>query len=147
MINKCKYFTIRKRQNMYYFFCRLLKQQVTLDCYKNCQELELKRNKTIKNKTNKLKKLEANRYSILTDDLKHCYLCGKKKMDTHELIGGCNRQMSMKWGLTIPICRECHDRFKTDIAFRKELEILAQKEFEKKYNHELFMSEFKKNYL
>lgn len=144
---KCKNFRIRTKKYERYFFCKKHNKQITLAKCKNCPEFDLKRNKPIKNKTNKLKKLEADRYSLLTDEIRYCYLCGKKKIDTHELIGGCNRQKSMKWGLTIPICRECHNKFKTDIAFRRKLEKLGQEVFEEKYSHELFMAEFKRNYL
>ena len=34
---------------------------------------------TIKKKSKKLAKLEKNRFSIITKDLEHCYLCGSKK--------------------------------------------------------------------
>lgn len=43
---------------------------------------------TIKKKSKKLAKLEKNRFSIITKDLEHCYLCGSKKQDFHELIEG-----------------------------------------------------------
>lgn len=143
----CINFLKKSRKNKPYFYCRLKKKEITFEDCNRCGDKEYKKNKAIKKKTNKLKKLEAERYSIITDDLTQCYLCGTKKMDTHELIGGCNRQTSMKWGLTIPICRKCHSKLDTDILFRRELEKLGQRAFEIKYNHELFMSEFKRNYL
>lgn len=143
----CIYFSKKSRKNKPYFYCRLKKKEIIFESCSKCKDKQYKKTNTIKKKTNKLKSLEAKRYSILTNDLTKCYLCEKKKMDIHELIGGCNRQTSMKWGLTIPICRECHSKFNTDISFRRELERLGQTTFEIKYNHELFMSEFKRNYL
>ena len=53
----------------------------------------------------------------------------------------------MKWGLVIPICRNCHSNLEVDINANRELEKLGQRAFEEKYGHELFMQEFKKNYL
>lgn len=104
--------------------------------------------KQIKQKSNKLVKLEKNRFSILTDNLKICYICNKKlKEDTHEIFGGSNRRKSMVWGLVIPICRGCHAKWKTDKELRKKYQQEAQRIFEKEHSHELFMKEFKKNYL
>lgn len=48
-------------------------------------------NKQIKNKSNKLSKLEKKRFSILTDDLEHCFICKERdeslipKDDLHEI--------------------------------------------------------------
>lgn len=53
----------------------------------------------------------------------------------------------MIWGLVIPICRECHNVWELDKDMRKEHQQEAQRIFEKKYSHELFMTEFKKNVL
>ena len=38
----------------------------------------------IKQKSNKLAKLEKNRFSILTNNLEKCYFCNNKKMELHE---------------------------------------------------------------
>ena len=92
-------------------------------------------------------KKEKNRYSIITDDLTKCYLCNGKKKDIHETIGGCNRQKSIEWGLTIPICRKCHSELENNQELKSNIQQLGQKVFENKYNHKLFMSEFKRNYL
>ena len=52
---------------------------------KNSQSLEKKSPKKVKmrNKSNKLAKLERKRKSVFTEDLEHCYICGKKKNDLH----------------------------------------------------------------
>lgn len=62
----------------------------------------------LRNKSNKLAKLEKNRYSVFAKDLEHCYLCGKKKNDLHEVYAGRNRINSIKYGFVLPLCRECH---------------------------------------
>lgn len=97
----------------------------------------------IKKKSKKLAKLEKNRFSILTNNLEKCYFCNNKKMELHEVYRGRNRQKSMKWGLVIPICRECHSRITKDKEFSKVLENTARQVFIKKYSEEKFIEEFK----
>lgn len=107
----------------------------------------------IKKKSKKLAKLEKNRFSIITKDLENCYLCTKQgiknipKDDLHELIEGKNRQISMKYGLVIPICRKCHEIVTNDKTLQDKLHKVAQKEFKKHYKTENFVQIFGKNYL
>lgn len=101
----------------------------------------------LKKKSNKLAKLERNRFSIITKDLEHCYLCKNNKDDLHELVEGKNRQVSMKYGLVIPICRKCHEIVTNDKTLQDKLHKVAQKEFKKHYKTENFMQIFGKNYL
>lgn len=101
----------------------------------------------IKKKSSKLAKLEKNRFSIITKDLEHCYLCGNKKQELHELVEGKNRQASMKYGLVIPICRKCHNLVTNDRTLQEKLHKVAQKEFKKHYKTENFVQIFRKNYL
>ena len=114
-----------------YFFCRLNKQQIILSQCKKCSELKYKEIKAIKKKRNKLAKLEKNRFSIITKDLEHCYLCIKQgimdipKDDFHELCEGKNRQVSMKYGLVIPICRKCHNLVTNDKTLQDKLHKVA----------------------
>lgn len=101
----------------------------------------------IKKKSNKLAKLEKNRFSIITKDLEHCYLCKNNKDDLHELVEGKNRQVSMKYGLVIPICRKCHEIVTNDKTLQDKLHKVAQKEFKKHYKTENFVQVFGQNYL
>ena len=101
----------------------------------------------IKKKSSKLAKLEKNRFSIITKDLEHCYLCGNKKQELHELVEGKNRQASMKYGLVIPICRKCHILVTNDRTLQEKLHKVAQKEFKKHYKTENFVQIFNENYL
>lgn len=101
----------------------------------------------IKKKSSKLAKLEKNRFSIITKDLEHCYLCGNKKQELHELVEGKNRQASMKYGLVIPICRKCHNLVTNDRTLQEKLHKVAQKEFKKHYKTENFVQIFNENYL
>ncbi len=110
--------------------------------------MKRKKKKTkIKQKSSKLAKLEKNRFSILTNDLEHCCICKTKKQDLHELIGGKNRQASMKYGLVIPVCRKCHSLIENDETLKQKWHKVAQKEFKKHYKTENFMQIFGKSYL
>ena len=97
----------------------------------------------IKNKSNKLARLENKRFSIITKELEKCYFCNNKKMDLHEVFRGRNRQKSMKWGLVVPLCRTCHNKITEDKDFSKVLEDIAKLKFIKKYSKEKFTEEFK----
>lgn len=101
----------------------------------------------IKKKSSKLAKLERNRFSIITNDLKHCYICKQAKWELHEIFGGINRQSSMKYGLVIPVCRKCHEMIPNNETLRKNLYEVAKKEFKKHYKSENFIDIFGKNYL
>lgn len=101
----------------------------------------------IKQKSNKLAKLEKNRFSVLTKDLEHYYICKHKKEDLHELIGGKNRKISMQYGLVIPLCRKCHETIENDETLKEKWHKVAQKEFKKHYKSENFVQIFGKNYL
>lgn len=97
-------------------------------------------------RSNKIRKFELNRYSIITNDLEHCFLCGKRKEHLHEVIFGKNRVNSMKYGLVIPVCLHCHDLIHNNIKLDNELKVKAQLCFEEHYDLD-FLSIFHKNYI
>lgn len=145
---KCVNFRIRTKKYQKYFYCIFKKKKIQLRECASCINKEYKIQKELKKKSKKLKKLEDKRFSIITDNLKICYVCNmNKKDDLNEIFEGKNRQMSIKYGLVIPICRKCHQKYDLDIELRTKYMQEAQIIFEKKYSHELFMKEFKKNYL
>lgn len=95
-------------------------------------------------KTNKLQKLERNRFSIYTDNFKKCYYCGKTgKMDKHEVYGGANRIRSMQNGLVVPLCRACH----SNEMILNKLKIKCQKIYEQEHTREEFIQLIGKNYI
>ncbi len=145
---KCKNLRIRSKKYERYFFCKLDNKQITLSECKSCSKFDFKRNKPIKNKSTKQRKLENSRYSIITDDLLYCYICTKaKKQDLHEIFGGCNRRKSIEWGLVIPVCRKCHEEWKTNEEIKKSIQEKAKKIFYSKYSEEKFLQEFGKRYI
>lgn len=101
----------------------------------------------MKVKSNKLRKLEKNRYSILTDNLESCYICKRPSTDIHEIYGGSNRQNSMKNGFCIPLCRMCHQILTDEPKTALKYKILCQEHFETNHTRKEFMDIIGKNYL
>ena len=144
---KCIYFRVRSRKYEKYFYCKEKHKKIDFFECKNCSYKKFKTIKELKKKSNKLKKLESNRYSIITNNLDICYICKKaKKEDLHEIFGGSNRQTSMKYGLVIPVCRKCHERWKIDKNLRQELQNEAKQKFKATYTAE-FIKVFGKNFV
>lgn len=103
---------------------------------------------TMKNKSKGLAKLERNRYSVFTDDLEHCILCGKKKNDLHEVFGGRNRLNSIRYNLVLPLCRECHSLNQNNSFFNDYWHRQGQEYFECNIGtREEFIAIFRRNYL
>ena len=103
----------------------------------------------MKKKTTKLRKLEKNRYSIVTDNLDVCYICGGKKNHLHEVFFGNNRVNSMKYGCVIPICAACHTKIHQDIQIDLEMKKRLERAFIEVYECDIdyFISIFHKNYI
>ena len=101
----------------------------------------------LKKKSNKLAKLEKNRFSLFTDNMNKCYFCPNKKDHIHEIFCGRNRQNSMKYGLCLPICESCHSTYQNDFLFNEKWHKKGQAIFSKAYPDLKFEDIFKKNYL
>lgn len=89
---QCKYLKIRSQKYQKYFYCSLQKQKIQIeDCY-SCSDKEYKKvnslkQSEIKKKSKKMRKLEANRFSILSENLDVCYICRKRRRhDLHEIF-------------------------------------------------------------
>lgn len=86
----------------------------------------------------------------MLDDRKQCFICGKRYtgLDVHHCIGGSNRKNADKYGLTVYLCRECHRKLHDKGLYRKELQIYAQRVFERDTGtREDFMRIFGRNYI
>ena len=141
----CKHITKRSYQRQSYLYCRKLKKEITWEDCKNCLEIEPRENKPIKKKSSKLAKLENNRFSILTDDLEHCYICKRifqkiiPKDDLHEIFGGRNRKISMKMGFVAPVCRKHHEDKNAKEYLKKVCFIKARKKYSAEELNKLLM--------
>ena len=137
----------RKQKMNGKFVCKKTNKEIDISICNNCMLKKYKPVKTsIKKKTPKLIKLEKDRFSIFTDDLDHCIICGKRKDNLHEVIFGSNRLNSIKYGIVIPLCYkhhlECHKNSQLQRIWKQQ----AQIEFEKHYSNLDFTKIFGKNY-
>lgn len=103
----------------------------------------------MKKKSYKIAKLEKERYSIITDKLDTCYLCGMPKNHLHEVFFGNNRINSMKYGCIVPLCALCHSKVHNNIQVDLKLKKQLEKVFIKVYKCDInyFIKIFHKNYL
>lgn len=67
---------------------------------------------------------DSERYSILVEDLDHCYFCGSDHVHLHEVIHGtANRKKSKEDGLVLPLCKfhhgEVHNKPDLDLRLKK----------------------------
>lgn len=67
---------------------------------------------------------DSERYSILVEDLNHCYFCGSDHVHLHEVIHGtANRKKSKEDGLVLPLCQfhhsEVHNKPDLDLRLKK----------------------------
>lgn len=101
------------------------------------------------NKSKKLTKLERNRYSVFSNDTKKCYLCDSKyKLTWHEIYSGRNRQNSMKYGLCLRMCLNCHSREQENSQFNDYWHRQGQLYWEEFIgSREDFIKVFRRNYL
>lgn len=69
---------------------------------------------------------------MITKYTEYCSLCGKPKEDTHHLVFGRGfRQLSDRWNLVMPICRNCHESIHGNVMAEKLSKICGQLLFEK----------------
>lgn len=162
---KCIYL---KQKFNHKFECKRNKEEICLKDCSNCPYKEYKKctitvKKTtykwknaqkspvycakMKQRSNKLAKLEKNRFSLFTDNMNKCYFCPNKKDHIHEIFCGRNRQNSMKYGLCLPICESCHSTYQNDFLFNEKWHKKGQAIFNKTYPDLNFENIFKKNYL
>lgn len=147
----------RKRSKNYktYFYCTYYKKEIELNDCKNCESKTYKErklikvNKPIKQRTSKQAKIEKDRFSILTNDLNHCYICRKPKEDLHEIFIGSKRLISIKYGLVLPLCRlhhsEMHNNSEMHLKWLKKGQLVFMKHYNKTADE--FRAIFGKNYL
>lgn len=95
----------------------------------------------------KIRTLERKRFSILTNDLDHCYICKKPKQHLHEIFYGRNRKNSMIYGCVIPVCFMCHNKIHHNWILDETLKNKCCEKFKEVYPDLDFIDIFHKNYL
>lgn len=146
-MTNCKY--IKKKINGE-IWCIYNKERILRNSCSNCEHREyIDHTSSIKKvtKNKNIAKLEKNRFSILTNDLTRCIVCGKKKDHLHEVYPGRNRSNSMKYGCVIPLCEEHHREIHENRTLTKHYQVLTQQRFIKVYPCLDFIEIFRKNYL
>ena len=150
----CKNIKIKLNKQV---ICRITNKPIDIrKCTMNCKNYVSKNQKctidkkkmcNIKNKTYKLAKLEKNRFSIITNNLEVCILCGAKRDNLHEVFGGRNRANSMKYGIVIPLCLKHHAEIHKNKELQEIYHKIGQDRFNLHYSNLNFIEIFKKNYL
>lgn len=93
------------------------------------------------------------RYSIIVKNFEQCLVCGTYyNIHKHEAIfGRGKRQLSIKYGLVVPLCGRHHNLSNEGVHFNRTLDLklkqLAQRAFEKEYPDLNFLKIFGRNYL
>lgn len=114
----------------------------------NKSKMQNNRKTNLKQKTSKLAKLERNRFSLFSDNKNKCYFCPSTyNLTWHEIFRGRNRSNSMKYGLCLRICLNCHEKYQENKAFNDEWHKKGQAMFIKTYPDLVFEDIFRENYL
>lgn len=93
-----------------------------------------------------------NLWSVLTDDLEHCYVTGSNNVAIHHVMNGPNRKLSEKYGFLIPLRPDWHNitpySVHMDKEFDYQLKRKAQMYYEDHYGtRQDFIKEFGRSYL
>jgi len=147
----CKNLRIRTKKGIKYCYCTVLRKEIQYSNCANCEYKEYKmhnKSKIMCKKSSKIAKLERNRFSVFTDDLDTCYLCGRKKEELHEIFAGANRQNSMRYGFVLPLCHRCHSQIQNDTDFNHFWYKKCQRYWEDNISdREEFLRVFRKSWL
>lgn len=95
--------------------------------------------------------MKSYKESIVCKGKERCYLCGSSRnIEIHHIFSGAFRKKSTKYGLVVPLCRECHTGT-NGVHFNREkmlnLRKIGQRAFQREYPNIDFIKEFGRNYL
>ena len=150
MNNNCKNLKQKLDRTL---FCKKKNKTIKLNECNCCRYKEYKNMTTCRTlkrarqKSKKLTKLEKNRFSILTVSNKCCKCPSKTDLTWHEVFRGRNRANSMKYGLCLRLCYNCHEKYQEDKEFNDYWHQQAQLKFNEVYPDLDFLEIFKRNYL
>lgn len=91
-------------------------------------------------------------FSVLTDDLEHCYITGSTEVAIHHVFGGSNRNRSDKYGFIIALRPDYHNMSNHGVHFDRELDLKFKRQAQTYYEENIgerkqFISEFGKSWL
>ena len=160
---------LKKRKNKPY--CNIIKKEIPFSRCQECGDKEYKPKSKVnslyknkkstlkgkspvksgkrKKKSNKLAKLEKNRFSVFTDDINKCMFCSATtNLTWHEIYCGRNRQNSMEDGLCLRMCMLCHKKKQEDVQFNEFWHREAQLYYEQNIGtREQFLARYRRSYL
>ena len=81
------------------------------------------------------------------DERGRCFICRRyTATEVHHMLHGTRRKAADQYGLTVNLCHMCHMKLHDRGEYDRELQELAQAEFEKTHTHAEWMEIFGKNY-
>lgn len=152
----CIYIRKRHRKGIPYFYCALLKKEVSTFCYQECNKKEYKQYKKLQAKSEykyKPKKGKCSRYynDISIMPISDLYSNTKiKGWEKHHIFGGvANRPKSEEYGLFVWMSEEQHKYYTEHPLENLKLKKLAQITFMNYYNksEDEFRELFGRSYL
>lgn len=91
------------------------------------------------------------RKSIITDDMEHCYLCGRPKECIHHILFGPLRKVADKLRLVVPLCNNCHTLSRNSVHQNRKIDLdlkrIAQSCYEDKHDRFDWMVKVGRSYL
>lgn len=103
---------------------------------------------------------DSDRFSIITDNFDSCYICGSGVCNIHEIFHGvANRTKSKNDGLTLPLCKSCHQGQQgvhNNPILDEKLKVIGEKYWIDKYTDstipyeeriEIFIDRYGRNYI
>lgn len=90
------------------------------------------------------------KFSVFTEDLDHCFVCGRPYPQIHHIMNGSNKAKSEEYGLILPLCLNHHtgaEGVHTKPEKMLACKQMAQKKFEETHSREEWREIFGKSYL
>ena len=85
---------------------------------------------------------------IAGGDSKYCFICNRVATDRHHCLHGSYRKLADEDGLTVNLCRECHQILHDKGINDKSLQMTAQMSWEKHYgSREDFMKRYGRSFI
>lgn len=91
-------------------------------------------------------------FSVLTDDLEHCYITGSNVIAMHHVFNAANRDRSAKYGFILPLRPDWHNTSNYGVHSNRGLDLkfkrMAQTYYEENVGtRKQFISEFNMSWL
>lgn len=93
-------------------------------------------------------RMKRKKSAIAGDRENVCFICGKQgRMEKHHMLHGPYRKAADRFHLVCHLCRDCHQALHDKGLHDRELQVIAQRTFERMYGHTEFMQVFGKSWI